>query len=267
MFDYHIHTSFSEDSQMPPETACRRALERGLQEIAITDHMDFDWPIKPYHFEIEDLDLYFKTLLGLKQAYAKRLTLKLGIEMGLRPHTLEASAGLIKRYPLDYIIASIHIVDGMDPYLPEYYKDRDKVKSYTDYYEEIFTSIGAYDGFSVLGHLDYLRRYCVYPYESNDHLIGIDIVEAILKRLIDKGKGLELNTSGYRHTSGQPLPHPDILKLYKRLGGEILTLGSDAHVPEFIGFQFSHAIEVMKNCGFSYLTSYTGLKPNFIKID
>lgn len=266
MFDYHVHTNFSEDCSMPPEIACRRALERGMQEIAITDHMDFEWPIKPFRFEIEDVEHYFHTLNRLKQTYANRLTIRLGIEMGLQPHTLKASERLCRMYPLDYVLASVHIVDRMDPYLPEYYQNRDKVKAYTDYYTEIYRLLSEYDAFCVLGHLDYLRRYSIYPYEPTDWRIGMDIVESILIRLIEKGKGLELNTSGFRHVSGQPHPHPEILKRYRELGGEILTLGSDAHRPEYIGYQFSHAFDILKRCGFQYITAFSGQKPSFVKL-
>ena len=265
MLDYHLHTTYSEDSIIPPDELCRIALAAGLKEIAITDHMDIDWPFKPYRYEIDDMDKYIAAVRELQKAYDGKLTIRLGVEFGLRPHTLEKFREIAK-YPFDFIIGSIHIVDGMDPFMKEYYEHRNKEKSYTDYYETIYKLITAFDEYSVLGHLDYLRRYCVYPYDERDHLIGLDIIEEILRHLIHAGKGIEVNTSGFRHCSGQSLPHPDILKLYRSLGGEILTLGSDAHEPRYISYETRRAIEMIKNCGFEYLTSFSKRQPIFIKL-
>jgi histidinol-phosphatase (PHP family) len=266
LLDYHLHTTYSEDSIILPDELCRLALAAGLKDIAITDHLDIDWPFKPYCFQIDDMDKYIATVKELQKAYDGKLTIRLGVEFGLCSHTLEKYREIAGKYPFDFIIGSIHIVDGLDPYMKEYYEHRSKEKSYTDYYETIYKLITVFDEFSVLGHLDYPRRYCVYPYDERDHLIGLDIIEEILKHLVHAGKGIEVNTSGYRHSSGQPLPHPDILKLYRSLGGEILTLGSDAHEPSYISYGSGRAIEMIKSCGFDYLTSFSKRQPSFIKL-
>ncbi|HZK34185.1 MAG TPA: histidinol phosphate phosphatase, partial [Bacillota bacterium] len=118
----------------------------------------------------------------------------------------------------------------------------------------------------VLGHLDLVRRYAPYKYDSNDHLIGLDIIKAIFKTLIENGKGIELNSSGFGHSSGVPLPHPDIIRLYRELGGEIITIGSDAHSSEFVAYESKRSVDLLKSLGFKYVTRFDKMEPEFAKI-
>lgn len=266
MFDYHIHSTFSPDADMTVREACLRAIEAGLREIAITDHMDIDAPDNPYAFQIEDMNEYIKELEKVKAKFKDRLKIKTGIEIGLQDWTLDQASHLAANYPLDLIIASVHLVDGQDPYFGIYFDTRDKIKSYTDHYQTILQLLEQYDDFCVLGHLDYFRRYSPYAYDPEDRWIGRELVEAVLKLLIDKGKGLELNTAGFMHYSKQPHPHPDILKLFRELGGEIVTIGSDAHSVKYVGYENKRALELLRYAGFEYITAFTDKKPEFIKI-
>lgn len=264
MFDYHMHTFYSTDGKMSMDDLCRKAIEIGLKEIAITDHMDINFPDNL--FQIHDMDKYVDNIRIMQDKYSNRLRIKTGIEIGMMPNNLEESTRLAKQYPFDFIIASVHLVNGEDPYEKEYYLNRDKTKSYIDYYTAIHNLITRYNEFNVLGHLDYIRRYCKYSYEEDDYLIGTDIVEGILKLLIEKGKGIEVNTSTFRHESNTTLPHPYIIKRYRELGGEIITIGSDAHVTEHVGYGNQKAIQIIKDAGFNYITSFTKRKPTFVKI-
>jgi histidinol-phosphatase (PHP family) len=261
-----MHTFFSQDGKMTMDEACEKAIEVGLKEIAFTDHMDIDLPENKLAFQIEDMDEYVQAVETTKMKYKGRLAVKTGIEIGLQDWTLETATSLVENYPYDFVIASIHIVDGLDPYFPEFHKTRDKVQSYTDYYTTIYDLLKVYSDFNVLGHLDYLRRYSPHGYDKNDHLIGIELIEEILRLLIDKGKGLEMNTAGFKHYSKQPHPHPDILKRYRELGGEIVTIGSDAHDVEYVGYENKRALEWLKHAGFDYITSFAAMKPRFNKI-
>lgn len=251
---------------MTMDEACEKAISVGLQEIAFTDHMDIDLPDNKLAFQIVDMDEYIHAVETARTKYRERLIVKTGVEIGLQDWTLEKATSLVENYPYDFVIASIHIVDGLDPYYPEFHKTRNKIQEYMDYYRTIYYLLQDYDDFNVLGHLDYLRRYCPHAYEPNDHLIGIDLVESILKLLVEKGKGLEVNTAGFKHYSRQPHPHPDILKRYRELGGEIVTIGSDAHFVEYVGYENKRALEWLKYAGFDYVTSFTAMEPTFIKI-
>jgi len=252
---------------MSMETVCERAIEAGLKEIAFTDHIDMDWPdptIPP--FDIKTLDQYFEDLNKIKEKYEGWLTIKKGIELGLQPHILEQCTSIIQSYPFDFVIASVHLVNGVDPYLGEYYSGRTKEEAYRLYYQEILDLIGSFNEFDVLGHLDYIKRYSPYPAEDDDHLLCSKLVDDIILTLVNKGKGLEVNTSGYRHTSNAPMPHMDIIRRYRQLGGNIITLGSDAHRPEHIAFEFDRAVNEIKKSGISHLTAFTGRVPEYVPI-
>jgi len=265
--DYHVHSTYSVDSCMSMEEVCLRAIEAGLAEIAFTDHIDIDWPdttIPP--FDVKTLDKYFEDLEKMQDRFKGQLVIKKGIEIGLQPHILDECANIVESYPFDFVIASVHLVGGVDPYLGEYYKGKTKEECYEEYYQEILKLIKSFDRFNVLGHLDYIKRYAPFPIGKTDHLLCISLIDEILETLILKGKGLEVNTSGYRHASEAPMPHPDIIKRYRELGGKIITLGSDAHAPEHVAFRFETALQEIKRSGFDSLTSFSSMQPKFVAI-
>jgi len=266
LIDYHIHSNYSADGKMTMEEACIKAIELGMDEIAFTDHIDLDWPDPDIDFNIEDIEKYLSDIEELANRYGGRLKIKRGIEIGLQPHVLEKNSIIIQSYPFDFVIGSVHLVDRMDPYRDPYYEGKSKEESYRRYYKEILDLIKVYDDFDVLGHLDYVRRYSPFTYNEDDPILAFDIVEAILKTLIDKGKGIEVNTSGYRHVSKCPLPSFIVVKKYRELGGQIITTGSDAHKTEFLGYEIKAAIEGLKASGFNHITSFENRKPRFIEI-
>ena len=262
MFDYHVHSNYSLDSKMSMSDACIKAMELGLKEIAFTDHVDIDWPDDSFPtFDIGSLGKYIDETEEIQEKFRAFLTVKKGVEIGLQPHTLEQCSKIVTSYPFDFVIASVHIVGRKDPSLPAYFENKNKEQSFIRYYDEILSLIEAFDEFSVLGHLDYVKRYSPCPYKDDDHTIGIDIIDEILKALIRKNKGIEVNTSGYRHISNSPMPHFDVIKRYRELGGEIITLGSDAHHTRYIGLNFQEALIGIKGAGFSHLTTFSNLKP------
>jgi histidinol-phosphatase (PHP family) len=266
MLDYHVHSTFSPDGEMTMEEACRQAVSLELKEVAVTDHMDIDLPDNEKAFQIKDMNQYISELERIREDFKGRLKVKKGIEIGLQDWTLEMAADLTVKYPFDFVIASVHLVNGEDPYFRTYFHTRDKIKSYTDYYHTILDLLKDYDNFNVLGHLDYFRRYSPYEYKPQDYRIGLDLTEAILRLLVQKGKGIELNTAGFRHSSNQPHPHPEVLKWFRELGGEIVTIGSDAHNAAFIGYEYKRAVECLKYAGFDYVAAFSEMKPEFIRI-
>ena len=264
--DYHMHSGYSADGEMTIEEACQRAIELGLKEIAITDHIDIDWPVPDIVFDIPNLDEYIKEIEDHKRRFKGRLNIKTGIEMGLQPHVLEDAAKIIHRYPFDFIIGSIHLIGGMDPYQGDYYNGKTKDEGYRLYYEETLNLIRDFDDFDVLGHIGYIKRYSPLPYCKEDDLLHLDLIDEILKTIIKKGKGIEVNTSGYRHISERPMPPLEIITRYRQLGGSILTIGSDAHDVDGIGFGIEAGIETIKQSGFEYITSFTAREPKSISI-
>lgn len=266
--DYHIHTHQSGDSEAPMEDVIRSAIEKGLSEICITEHMDYDYPILPDvpkgMFEV-DTDAYFDEYKKIKAAYKDQIRIKFGIELGLQPHITDLNAKYIEKYSFDFVIGSNHICHGMDPYYPDFYENRNEKEAVREFFESTLENINAFDNFDVLGHLDYLVRYSPTGESGYDYRDYLDVIEAILKTLISKGKGLDVNSKSLY--SNPPLSNPNpckgILNFYRELGGEIITLGSDAHKPGDVARGFDQTISILKSCGFTGFCTYSGRKVAF----
>lgn len=266
--DFHNHTVFSADSQTPAREQAERAAAIGLKRLCITDHMDRHYPYTSEgKFEF-DPDAYFETLTKLKEEYRDRIELLIGIELGLRnePGIKEEIRNfyneLTDKYPFDFVIGSTHVLDYMDPYQSGYWQTHTLQSGLADYFKSIAANTAWYSCFDVYGHLDYILRYA--PDGSKDYLYSdyCNLIEEALKTVIAAGKGIEVNTSGLKMLSF-PHPKPEILKRYRELGGEIVTVGSDAHKPQFLGYEFGKAAEYLKECGFRYYTVFRKRKPEF----
>jgi histidinol-phosphatase (PHP family) len=233
LIDLHIHSAYSGDGSMPLETICEQAIAAGLTTIAITDHVDGDWPDHTITFNISDIDKYLREITEMEKQYEGRLRVLKGIEIGLQPHLLDETRKYIETHPFDYVIASVHLADGLDPYDAEYFEGRTKEESLRRYYQAVLDLIQEYDAFDTLGHLDYVRRSCPYPIGPEDD--AIELIDEILRVLIQKNKALEINSSGLRTPLQETLPSPGIGRRFLAMGGKYLTFGSDAHRAEDIG--------------------------------
>lgn len=262
--DFHMHTNFSVDSESAPEQMIEGAIRRGLKTICITDHQDVDFPehISSTGFRL-DFDTYFQTLKILQERYRDQIEVLIGVEFGLQPHLGEACKKLAESYPFDFIIGSVHIFDGMDPYCKEYFRDRTDEEGYRRAFEITLENLKNISDFDVLGHLDYVVRYGNYQARDYSYQKYSDYIDEILKYLISHGKGLEVNTAGFKYGIGFAHPHPDILKRYKELGGEILTIGADGHKPEHIAYDFDRISAILRACGFENYTEFRQRKPIF----
>lgn len=268
--DYHLHSSFSSDSSAPLEMQVQHAIAHTpLQTLCITDHMDFDFPKNPDGFTfVFDMELYIEEIKRLKEIYSDKLSLRTGIELGLLPHLKEKLTDFLNRYDgvFDFIIGSSHLVKGLDPYEPEFFQTYGEKEGIRLYLETIITNMEAFTDFDVYGHLDYVVRYAPHKeacYLPSDYM---DYYDVILKKLIHLGKGIECNTAGLKAGLSFAHPHPDVLKRYRELGGEIITVGSDAHEPNYLGFRFDQAEQFLKAAGFRYYTVFKEQKPEFIPL-
>ncbi len=266
--DYHCHTDFSSDSSTPMEEMIKRALSLGMTHLCFTEHMDFDYPVNPKDGLTFSLDTlaYRNTFLTLKEKYKEQLTLLWGVELGIQPHLNQRLEEYTSSHPFDFIIASSHLLYGEDPYYPSFFETRNEDLVYEDYFKEITDNIKAFSSFDVYGHLDYIVRYgpnkdARYSYEKYR-----DIFDQLLLALIERGKGLEVNTGGLKYGLRQLHPITDILKRYRSLGGEIITIGSDAHQPQNLQHEFSLAQNVLLDCGFRYHTVFQNRTSQFIPL-
>ncbi len=268
--DMHVHSAFSSDSVEKPEAIIEKAIEKGYSYVYFTDHHDEDFPVNPADSTMDfqlDFENYIHTLSSLRDAYEGQIEVRIGIEQGICPETAPKINDLSGRYPFDFVIGSSHLTSltNGDPYYPSYYEGKSNIEAYREYFASEVENVKLTDGFDIYGHLDYAVRYCPDPhfvYQFDDYR---DIFETLLRLLIEKGKGIEINTSGISKI-GYPHPHIEALKLYRQLGGEIITVGSDAHQKENIGYGFPQAEELLKEIGFHYYTVYKERKPEFIRL-
>ena len=258
--DYHMHTSFSKDSDASPEEMIKEAIRRGLTSICITDHQDMDYS-EP-GFEI-DFPRYFEELLALQKKYQEKLDIRIGTELGLQAHLQEQNAQVTKVYPFDFVIGSLHLVDGIDPYYGTFFEGKTDEAGCRRFLELTWENVKQADYIDVLGHLDYIVRFAKDPKHTYRPAEYADLLDMILKYLIEHGKGLEVNTAGYKYGLSFAHPHPDILKRYRELGGEIITIGSDGHRPEHLAYDFHKVREVLVSCGFKYYTEFRQRSPIF----
>ncbi len=264
--DYHVHSHFSSDSTASMAETVEKAIELGMNKICFTDHMDYDFPVKyglPFVF---DPDEYFKELDVIADRYKSKIKVLKGIELGLQPYLAPRYKKLLKQYDFDFAIGSSHLVNGMDPYYPEYWRDITAEEGMRTYFQSIIDNVKAFQEFQVYGHLDYIVRYAPDKNQSYTYEKYADIIDEMLKTIIGSGKGIEVNTAGYKYGLGFAHPQTDVLNRYKELGGEIITIGSDGHKPEHIGYDFPKAEEMLLSLGFRYYVTYEKKQPVFEKL-
>ena len=265
--DLHMHSAHSDDSEEPMENMIEEAVRRGLQEICFTEHYDMDFPKDKEEFTFDlDTDAYFSHFQTCKEQYKDRIRLLFGVEYGLQPHLKERCRDYIASYPFDFVIGSSHLANGKDPYLPEFFEGRSEKEAYLEYFESVLACVEAFDDFDVYGHLDYVVRYGPDQDRFYSYREYADILDEILKQIIQKGKGIEVNSGGLRHGLAQPNPGTEVLKRYRELGGEILTVGSDAHNVSQLAYSFDRTEEIIKEAGFRYITVFRQRKPEFLKL-
>ncbi|GKV54722.1 phosphatase [Sporosarcina sp. NCCP-2222] len=262
MFDYHMHSSFSGDCNIDMEEMVKGAIRQGLTEICFTDHVDYDYPDDSIVFDF-DKKLYASRIQQLREKYEGQIRIKKGVEIGVQPHILQQCGEMVKEEGFDFVICSLHTVARKGLHYGELFEGRSVDEASAIYYEELLHCVKHFDSYSLLGHIDLIKRYAKEKASSDFH----DVLRQIFEVIIPAGKGIELNTSGVRYGLDCGLPSEDVLKLYKQCGGEIITLGSDAHKPEDIAFQFKESADLLRSIGFRYLTTFEQMKPQFHSID
>ena len=254
-YDCHLHSSFSADSETPAEAMIQRAISIGLSGMCFTEHLDTDCPPEGPDFCL-DLPAYFEKLSALRERFRDVIDIRIGLEFGIQPQCTKLLPALAAQYPFDFIIASQHFIDGQDPYYPSFFEGACEETCYIRYFDEIRENLDRYSNFDTLGHLDYIVRYGPNRNREYTYRRYADHIDPILHRLIDRGKCLELNTGGLKYGLGEPNPCREVLKRYHDLGGELITIGSDAHAPEHIAYDFATAEAILKEIGFRYYTVF-----------
>lgn len=266
MYDYHTHSFFSDDCGIPTKDMIEAAILRGVKEMAITDHYDPDYPDSEYPFIIA-FEKYHETLLKVTEEYKDKIKIIKGLEIGIQHgETMHKCRTAANSFPYDFLLGSFHCTDNKDLYMGYFTEGVDIPKAFERYYEYAFECLKDYTDFDVMGHINVVDRYVPFD-KIPKYTPYMDTIESILKRLIENNKGIEFNSSCYRYLSqGRTTPTLEILSLYKDLGGEIITFGSDSHNPSCIADHYKEGIELLKKIGFKYLSTFDNRKVNFVKL-
>lgn len=266
MYDLHIHSQYSMDSTTDMEDIVIQAIKNNLKSICFTDHVDFDSGLENIDFVFRTSD-YFRAINKVKYKYKKDIEILAGVEIGIQPHLFEKYNDFLDNNLFDFVLMSIHSVNGHDIYMDDFTKDKDPLKAIHEYYQDMLTCVKGFSNFDILGHIDYIDRY----FDSKDDIPPFeeyqDIVTEILQTTIKKGKGIELNTSGIKKHIGHFHPKLPILQLYKNLGGEIITIGSDSHTHDTVGLEYKSAEKMLRELGFRFIHIFKERKKFPINID
>lgn len=268
IYDCHLHTEFSGDCDTPVRYQIDKAICLGMKELCITDHHDYDSGFCDNNF-ILDVPTYLATLRMLQEEYKERIHLNIGIELGLQCHLKDYLHNFVVEYgtSFDFIIGSSHFVNSMDPYEPEFWNKEGEIPGFEAFFKASLKRVhNLYECFDSFGHLDYAVRYAPHQNVYYSYPQYSQWIDPLLRILIDHGKALECNTGGLKYGLGQPNPSKDILLRYREMGGELITIGSDAHAPQYLGFEFNRSRDLLKECGFKYYTVFHHREPDMVAL-
>lgn len=261
MYDFHIHTRVSFDGHDTGLALAQAAKAAGLREICFTDHMDHD-PLAEVQTMAFDLDTYAAEYDALE---VPGLTIRRGVEFGMLVDNRDSLRQLLQKRKFDYVLGSVHFAQDLDVYFKEYWEDKTPWQAQHLFLEQTLACVELHEDFDVLAHLTFLNKSphnparLPMPYENHAELL-----DEILRVLARKGKGLEMNTSGVDRNVGY-LPTADYFRRFRELGGEIVTVGSDAHRCDRVG-QYSAQAEAMLGEIFGYVCTFANREVIFHKI-
>ena len=261
MFDFHMHSRVSFDGHASGLDMALAAKNAGLKEICFTDHIDYD-PLEQMGVMAFDTDAYNQEYNDLD---VPGLLIRRGMEFGMTVDNREQFKKDLARRPFDFVLGSIHFVDDLDVYFPPYWEGKTVFQAERRYLETTLDCVRLHDDFDVLAHLTYIgkARHHIDP-RAVPYSEHSEIIEEILKTLVAKGKGLEINTSGMERCGGF-LPTEDYVRRFRELGGEIVTVGTDSHNTNRVGENTFTVCDMLKDI-FGYVCTFEDRKPIFHKL-
>ena len=261
MFDFHMHSLVSFDGHDPAPLMVEAAAAAGLKEMCFTDHIDYD-PMAQEQTMMFDTAVYNAAYDSLTHPTVR---IRRGMEFGMTPDNVAVFRQELKRRPFDFVLGSVHFVDGLDVYFQPYWDGKTVYEAERRYLEETLACVQVHEDYDVLAHLTYISKCRAHPtprpvpYEEHRELL-----DEILRLLAQKGKGLEMNTSGVDRC-GDFLPYAPYFRRFKELGGEIVTVGSDAHASNRVGQYSYDACQILKDI-FGHVCTFENRQPVFHKL-
>ncbi len=252
--DYHMHSNASCDSQATMAQMCQSALDKGIYEIAFTEHFD-PKPDDPC-FDFYDPAAYFDNLEAARRMFEPLgLTIRAGVELG-EYHLFHAQHDpVLAAYPYDVALGSLHWIGDTMVFDEALFRGHAPRDIYAAYFTEL-AALARFGGFDVLSHPDVFKRAAFEVYGQFEIAEWEDMVRPVWQACIDNGIGIEINTAGLRLAVNEAHPGPASLRWYREMGGELLTIGSDGHRPEHVGYRLDTALAMARAAGFTRLCCY-----------
>lgn len=265
MLDLHSHTKYSADSAELPENQIEAAIKKGCRIFGFSEHLDYDYTVNNLEVIMTDVDAYYNNTKRLKKEYEEKIKLLCAIEFAYdkkaEPYYIETEG----KYKFDYIINSVHVANGLDCYFQPYFEGKTKKQAYGIYLQQVLNSIDASYDYQIAAHIGYVARNAPYkdPYlYYEEHK---DIIDGILKRIIERGKTLEVNTN-VKTSKSLYLPTYEIIKRYYEMGGRLVTFGSDCHQAARVCGNYTVVTDMLKSAGFTELAYFENKQIKFYKI-
>ncbi len=260
LVDLHVHSTCSADGISSIGEYARRALSLQMAEVGFCEHVDLDPRDRSYGFL--DLARYDREIATARDG-TPGLQLRQGIEITYQSNLEEELASWLARRTWDYVVVSVHLVDYADGWamisepgaMGAYFADHSERQAYGPYFAELLRAAQSRLG-DLLGHLDLVKRYGARHYGSLDPVTFEPEIRAILRAAAQNGMGLEVNTSGLRQSPGEPYPALTVLRWFRELGGEIITVGSDAHQVDDLGRGITQALAMAREAGFRAIATF-----------
>lgn len=263
VMDMHTHSDNSFDGKQSCMLLCEKAVEKGAAGIAITDHCEID--SKTEDFRALCTNQFVETF-ECKRYFEGRLLVLQGLEIGQAIYNTKLANHILNKFNYDFVLGSIHNLPDMEDFFFLDYKNYNVDELLTAYFEKEL-ELAQWNGFDSLAHLTYPLRYIVGESGiSVDMSRYDDIIEEIFKTLIQNGKALEINTSGIAMKIGETLPNEKYIRLFREMGGEYITIGSDAHVTDKICGNIETGMDLAKECGFDNITIFNHREPMLVPI-
>lgn len=264
--DYHLHSSISADSTTSPLQQIKRAEALGLDEICFTEHLEIHfYRGEDWHVDLHDYQERFAQLTS------SSVKIKFGIEAGiaLAAEYFPELEHELRSVRCDFVLASAHSVNDIDPFDPAFYEGKTIDHVFRDYISSILAGLKQLnpDLYSSVGHIDFPAKGAHSEKDSRlFYHYASDEIDALFRYIIPLGKCIEVNTATYRNLGQREVPGEDWLRRYVQLGGEFITLGSDAHSPEYIHYRLDDAAEMARRAGIKYYATFDRMRPVFHKI-
>ncbi len=263
--DFHMHTSASEDSDAPIAAMFDAAVAKGFQVVAVTDHVE----MTGYHTLGYDKAAVesWRMMEEAIPAYQDRLRVARGVELGQPLYDLPQAEALLAAYPYDFVLGSQHkLGDDVDYYFYDY--TNVDVGEAMDRYFDATLELVEWGRFHSLAHLTYPFRYIPPEKQPADYSRWQERIDAVFRAMAQRDIALEINVSGLRNPQLNSA-HPDLplVRRFRELGGEKITVGADAHKPEDVGAHIRDGLHIAEEAGFRYTAVYFGGKAEMCTIE